>query len=360
MTNSNRITLELLTEDTQAGDVYVAGNFNGWAVKNPAYKMERIGKGRYRLDFALPTPRPEHILYKYTRGSWQTAEQDGNGHDSPNRQLMAGQRIRRDIVAGWRSKPEKTFAERHPIIEIIDSDFPVPEWVKTRRVAALLPHDYYESDKRYPVLLLQDGQNLFDDFAPYGNWALDHKLALLAEKGHHEVIVIAIDHSEHERIVEYTPSVDTKLGIGEGEEYVRFLVDVLKPEVDKRFRTKPGRLHWGIGGSSMGGLAALYAGLIRSDVFSKMMIFSPSLWVVPDLYEVYLPKGKHSRFYMYAGGKESKNLLNIVNHFKTEFFNCAEDTASVEYKEVINPEGTHSEYYWGEAFPDALSWLYFS
>ena len=83
--------------------------------------------------------------------------------------------------------------------------------------------DYDQTQKRYPVLYLQDGQNLFDDYAPYGNWSLDKKLAILAEQGMGDVIIIAIDHAKEKRVEEFTPSYKTKLGIGNGEKYAHRL-----------------------------------------------------------------------------------------------------------------------------------------
>ena len=90
-----------------------------------------------------------------------------------------------------------------PIVRVIEEKFEIPQLGKKRRITALLPHDYNESEKAYPVLYLQDGQNLFDDNAPFGNWAIDRALALMAEKDMGDIIVIAIDHGEKDRIKEY-------------------------------------------------------------------------------------------------------------------------------------------------------------
>ncbi|MBK8112306.1 MAG: hypothetical protein IPK46_19315 [Saprospiraceae bacterium] len=93
---------------------------------------------------------------------------------------------------------------KKPLINVIDEDYLIPHLNRRRRVAALLPHNYATSNKTYPVLYLHDGQNLFDDHAPFGNWGVDKQLAVLAELGI-EVIVIAIDHGGKERIAEYLP-----------------------------------------------------------------------------------------------------------------------------------------------------------
>src|SRR5690606_23404738 len=99
-----------------------------------------------------------------------------------------------------------------PIIEIINENFEIPQLIKTRRIAALLPYDYHTSNKKYPVLYLQDGQNLFDDYAPFGSWELPKQLTYLAKHGLGDVIIVAIDHAESERIKEFTPTKVTALG----------------------------------------------------------------------------------------------------------------------------------------------------
>ena len=101
---------------------------------------------------------------------------------------------------------------------VISESFEIPQLIKTRRITALLPYDYNSSDRRYPVLYLQDGQNLFDDYAPFGNWGIDKKLAHLAGQGKGDIIIVAIDHAEEERIAEFTPSYNTRLGKGRGKE----------------------------------------------------------------------------------------------------------------------------------------------
>jgi len=107
-----------------------------------------------------------------------------------------------------------------PIIEIIEEEYEIPQLGRKRRISALLPADYYESDKSYPVLYLKDGQNLFDENAPFGNWAIDRSLEDLYKDGYKDIIVIAIDHGGEDRITEYLPYFNIKFGKGEGELYL--------------------------------------------------------------------------------------------------------------------------------------------
>jgi len=248
-----------------------------------------------------------------------------------------------------------------PVIEVIEEAFEIPQLGKKRRITALLPHDYYESEEIYPVLYLQDGQNLFDDNAPFGNWAIDRSLANLSKEGKGKLIIIAIDHGEKDRIKEYTPFLENKFGSGDGKKYVRFVTDRLKPYVDKKYRTLSDRANTAIGGSSMGGLISIYSALVYPEVYGKLMIFSPALWVVPNIHfefiDFYTPFT--TQLFLYAGGKESENHLKNVKKLEQAIKKRNGERKAIEMKVVINKEGEHSEYYWGQVFPEAVKWLFF-
>ena len=172
----------------------------------------------------------------------------------------------------------------YPRIEILDEAYEIPQLGRNRRISVLLPHDYYQTDKKYPVLYLHDGQNLFDEYAPYGNWGVDKTMESLAKKGIGDVIIVAIDHGGVLRIQEYLPYSTPRYTEAEGNLYLKFMLDDLKPMIDSRFRVKTDRKSTGIGGSSLGGLISLYAGFKHTDVFGNMMIFSPSLWISEEIY----------------------------------------------------------------------------
>ncbi|HMP30496.1 MAG TPA: alpha/beta hydrolase-fold protein, partial [Saprospiraceae bacterium] len=195
-----------------------------------------------------------------------------------------------------------------PIIEIIDENFMIPQLNRTRRISALLPYDYYSTDKKYSVLYLHDGQNLFDDYAPYGNWGVDKTLAKMAAQGQSDTIIIAIDHGGELRIKELIPFKTRKFGEVEGEQYLDFMMHTLRPMINEKYRIHQDRNCTGIGGSSLGGLISLYAGFKYPHIFGKMMIFSPSLWVTNDIYieALNFPNDIATDIYLYAGGLESE------------------------------------------------------
>ena len=178
---------------------------------------------------------------------------------------------------------------------------------------------------------------------------------MLARNCKADVIVIAIEHGDKRRLSEYAP-YHSRMGKGEGEEYVAFLTDTLKPYVDKHFRTLPDRPHTGIGGSSMGGLISLFGGLHRPDVFGKLMIFSPSLWVSSQIYDAakqYHPPAD-SHVYLFAGRKESRYMVPAVEGMR----DCLRKW-QVHVQLHIDPQGKHHEERWGHEFPRALEWLFF-
>lgn len=250
----------------------------------------------------------------------------------------------------------------YPIIELIDHGFEIPQLGKNRRIWALLPHDYYDSDKNYPVLYLQDAQNLFDDGAPFGSWSIDRHLMEMSASGIGELIVIGIDHGGKERIQEYSPYFHRKFGDGQGKDYANFIIETLKPYVDSHYRTKAHRIYTGIGGSSMGALISAYIGIVHPTYFSKMMIFSPSFWYSD---EIYFDAFKYNytlpmRMFIYAGEKETRFMSQHINQFKDAVTHGFFSSKLTTFNLVIDPNGQHQEKYWGDIFPAAVRWLFFS
>ncbi len=160
---------------------------------------------------------------------------------------------------------------------------------RERTVRVYLPPGYDDAGGDYPVLYLQDAQSLFSA-GPYGDWRADETVDSLVAAGVFPgLIMVGVDNGPA-RWDEYGPWPNTHMADwvdlswarptegGEGGAYVDFLVGTLKPEIDRRYRTRPGPEDTGIGGSSMGGLIALYAGVTRPDVFSRVLAMSSAVW----------------------------------------------------------------------------------
>jgi predicted alpha/beta superfamily hydrolase len=255
-----------------------------------------------------------------------------------------------------------TMTEFRPIIEVIEEAYEIPQLNATRKISALLPHDYYKTDKKYPVLYLQDGQNLFNPLAEYGDWAIDKSMAKLAEEGLKDLIIIAIDHGEQERIIEYLPYYHPRFGQGKGNFYIQFMIEKLIPYINNHYRTLTDFDHTGIGGSSMGGLISLHAGLSNPRVFGKMMIFSPSLWISRMIFnniKTFTPL-EESRIYLYAGGQESDEHLPNARQMETIIRNKMVKGHNIDFHFSVNELGNHSEVHWREEFPEAIKWLFFN
>lgn len=151
-------------------------------------------------------------------------------------------------------------------------------------VVVCLPPEYaYEPNRRYPVLYLHDGQNVFDDFpmSPFGvQWGVDTTARALIHAGIVEpIILVAIGNAGRDRIDEYTPTRDNAHDAGGmADRYGEMLVYEIKPFIDNRYRTRRSAADTGLAGSSLGGLLTLHLGLTHPQVFGKLGLLSPSVW----------------------------------------------------------------------------------
>jgi predicted alpha/beta superfamily hydrolase len=153
-----------------------------------------------------------------------------------------------------------------------------PQLGNERDILAYLPPSYATSERRYPVIYMHDGQNLFDPATSFGGeWEVDQTMEAASRDGL-EAIVIGIPNLGEERCNEYSPFTDPSNGGGKGDDYLAFIVETLKPIIDADFRTHPGRLHTGIAGSSMGGLITIYGFFHNQQTFGFCGAMSPSLW----------------------------------------------------------------------------------
>jgi predicted alpha/beta superfamily hydrolase len=356
-----QLNILLTTDEDDARPVYISGNFNNWHTQDLNFEMEKIGNGLYHFKFASHFVYPEELLYKFTKGDWSEVEIDKYGNRTENRSCKDHCGVRKEHVDKWRKNWLPFKPNFLPKVHLISEEFEIPQLNKTRRIWALLPYDYEESNETYPVLYLQDAQNLFNEKAKYGNWEIDKKLAVMSEYKIGKIIVIAIEHAEHDRIKEYNVG-KTLLGVGQGKKYIRFITDTLKPFIDKNFRTKTEREHTGIGGSSMGGLVSIFSGLMYPEVYGKLMIFSPSLWVIPkmDFANIDFSEPGDTKIYLYAGGDESATMIEHVKKFKKNMIQNEFVTSKMKINLSINIRGKHNETYWSDEFPKAIEWLFFN
>lgn len=359
ITNTNSgLQIHLKTDEDDIRPVYISGNFNNWRTQDKEFMMEKIGLNCYQYEFSNDFNYPKELLYKFTKGDWSEVEIDAAGNRTENRSTKKHSGIQNEFVARWRKNWLPFKQSFLPQVLLISDKFEIPQLNKTRKIWALLPHDYDKSSERYPVMYLQDAQNLFNENAKYGNWEIDKKLAVMAEYQIGKIIVIAIEHAENDRIKEYNVG-KTVLGKGQGKKYIQFVTETLKPFVDSNFRTKKEREFTGIGGSSMGGLISVFCGLMYPKIFGKLMIFSPSLWVVPKL-TINMENQDDTKIYLYAGGDESETMIEHVRSFKKNIIASEFVKDKMKINLSINMRGKHNETYWSDEFPKAIEWLFFN
>ena len=149
-----------------------------------------------------------------------------------------------------------------------------------RQLRVWLPRGYDDTTERYPVLYLQDGQNLFGGETAFAgvSWGFGATAQRLIDAGRMlPVILVGIDNAGAGRTDEYTPVAWRGRG-GAAADFGRVLIERIKPFIDQHYRTLPGRESTAIGGSSLGGLFSLWLALEHPDVFGLVMAMSPSVW----------------------------------------------------------------------------------
>ena len=160
---------------------------------------------------------------------------------------------------------------------------PLPgNFVAQRPVQVWLPPNYErDTERRYPVLYLHDGQNVFDAAAAGAEWQVDETAQRLVVDGQIQPLIIVAVHNTSRRIDEYTATARTFEGQTRGglaPAYARYLIEQLKPSIDARYRTLPDAAHTAVGGSSLGGIMSLWLAVHHGDVFGSALVVSPSLW----------------------------------------------------------------------------------
>jgi len=336
------------TPDPKA--IYLAGGFNDWSPGKPAWQ--------FTANALQQSLAPGNYEYKLVRGSWDKVECGANGGPFGNRSLHVVHDTTIYLaIADWQ--------DLHPAIQrthtasanvhIISEKFDMPQLGKQRRVWIYLPKGYETSKKKYPVIYMHDGQNLFDGYTSgFGEWGVDEFLDSL-KAGQQQFIVVGVDHGGEARTVEYSP-YESKYGKPLGAQYVDFLVETLKPYIDSHYQTLTDAKHTTVAGSSMGGLISMYAELKYPKVFGSAGVFSPAFWVNPPIYDLAkTDTQKAGRFYFVCGDQEGDmevgdmyKMANIVNYKMVPY---------TEVEAIVIKGAKHNEAQWRGAFPAFYQWL---
>lgn len=282
------------------GTLYLTGGFNDWQPGERRFAFERSVEQPSGVVWTLDVERarlgPTPIEFKFTRGSWQSVETDGVFDDVPNHVLSARQvedwppqalmvlDFRVPAFSDQRKAAERPRPTPSVVGRLVSFELESELLANTRLVRVWLPPDYdarAADGRRYPVLYLQDGQNLFDASTSFGGveWQVDEALSRGIEaRLLPPLVVVGIDHAGLARAPEYNPP-ETRFpgGPGRGERYVEFLERELLPAVEARYRVAREGSGRAIGGSSFGANIALYAAMRAPELFGALLLESPSV-----------------------------------------------------------------------------------
>lgn len=230
-----------------------------------------------------------------------------------------------------------------------------------RPVGVHLPPGYdLDSAARYPVLYLQDGQNLFDPATAFGGvpWHCDETADRLVLAGEcRPVILVGVGNSP-DRLREYGPR-ERPHPDDLSRDYARFLIEELKPSIDRTYRTLPDET--GVGGSSMGGLISLHLAVWHPGVFRRCLAMSPSLWWDGEAFARSAAWPAGVRLWLDTGGREGgtpaamRANLRRTRRLAARFRRA---TRGDGFRYVEAPDAGHNEAAWGARFGDALAFLF--
>jgi predicted alpha/beta superfamily hydrolase len=351
--------------------IYISGDFNSWGLGTTAWPMSLLPDGSYAAR--LPEWVRGNNEFKFHLGDWGHEAINARGSKLGNfnanfspRKAMFEYRI--DGWLGINAWP-KVGSTAPRGVSLLSDDMGIPQLARNRRIWVYLPPDYGQPNKRYPVIYMQDGQNVFDKATSFaGEWGVDETLDRLGAQGDAGAIVIAIDNGGRTRNAEFHP-IDPDTGRpGKADAYLDFIVQTLKPLVDRAFATKPDRLNTAIMGASSGGTLALYGALKHPDVFGKAAMFSTPLWLAPRFDVMVATSNSHragTKLWFICGATEktgqdpagifARDQPQLIDALATAGF-----SRTSQLNATIDPQGQHNEQFWGRTFENAYKWLFAS
>jgi predicted alpha/beta superfamily hydrolase len=327
--------------------VFIAGNIEEFGNWNPGIVLlDNMGNKTWSKKFRVP--KGFRLEYKFTKGSWATEALGSDSSVPQNSVLIANSDTSFDItIMNWRDK--FNFTVKGQITGKVDyhKNF-VIEGLKSRDIFVWLPPGYdLESDKRYPVLYMHDGQNLVDPRKSntFIDWQIDETADSLIRNGEIEPIIIVGINNTDNRGTEYSK---TSLG----ELYMKLIVEEIKPFIDKNYRTLPDRLNTAVGGSSMGGLISFIMAWDYPEVFSKAACFSPAFkfrdFNYIDQIKNYTGKKKNLMFYIDNGGVGLESILQAGIDEMIETLKGKEYQVEKDFFVFIDRDAEHNEAAWAK------------
>lgn len=387
------VRIVVFTPDAaDVGAIYMSGSFDGWAERGR--KLEKLADGVFATN--LSGKAGDTLEYKFTRlGTWASVEKNADGGEVHNYTLTLAtygnfQQTLVHIVARWADHPAPAraieFAARGAATPAgatprrstrsgdirVHSDVKSPQLGNARTVQVYLPPGYDRDEKqRYPVLYMQDGNNVFDAATAFGGveWAADETAERLIAAGQiRKLIIVAIDNTP-DRVNEYTAAQEPTRGGGKADAYLKFVIDTVKPLIDQTYRTLPDAANTAIGGSSLGGVISLYAVYSRPDVFGSAAVVSPAVWWAERHMLTFVknaPAELKPKLWIDIGTNEGTSTGNLAP-FSRAVRDCRDLVEilkqrghvvgdSLRYEEIEG--GNHNERDWAARFDRILMFLF--
>lgn len=345
-----------LPDDTS---VYITGSVEQLGMWNPA-KVKMESKGGHTWIKEILINRPLSIEYKYTLGSWERegANADGSPLSNFNTNVSQDKTVK-DTVLFWTKGPRQRVVHGQITGTVKYHRALKGAGIQDRDLIVWLPPGY-EADKsrRYPVIYMHDGQNIFDPVtSAFGvDWSIDETADDLIKKKVIEPVIVVGIYNTSDRMKEYTPG-------NKGTAYMEFVVKTVKPLIDSTYRTKPDRKNTIAGGSSAGGIISFMLVWEHPDVFAKAICMSPAFktpvsmaagWDYGKVVATSSDKKKAVFFYIDNGGVGLESQLQpgideMINALKSKGYKEGKD-----FVVVIDPTAKHSEADWAKRFPNAV------
>ncbi len=341
--------------------IYLASSLNTWNPADNNYKLTADGNGTPQIVIPEGTGT---VQFKFTRGTgWTTVEGGASGEEIGNRSFTftgSPQTLSLTILS-WKDLAGTSGSTAASNVRVLSNSFNMPQLNRSRRIWLYLPPDYQSTTKRYPVLYMHDGQNLFDAQTSFsGEWGVDETLNNLFNSGDYGAIVVGIDNGGGTRLDEYSPWLNPSYGGGEGAAYIDFIAQTLKPYIDANYRTLTDPENTCLFGSSMGALISTYGAVTYPNVFGKVGSFSPAYWFVLTNLTSYIsntPNGLSGLKVFHLGGQnESATMVTHINSITNGLI--SKGLLSARSKIQVDADGAHSEWYWKREFGAAYKWLF--
>jgi enterochelin esterase-like enzyme len=284
---------------------------------------------------------------------------DKRGTESLNLNEQPGDAMPEGPPAGVEGTP-------HPRLRV-HRGFPSNYLPENRDLIVYLPPGYGdEAERSYPVLYLQDGQNLFDgrtSFIKGRTWEVREQADAAIEAGEVEpLVIVGIYNTGDRRLAEYTFQRDWQMGGGEADEYGLMLTRELMPWIASQYRVRQEREATGVGGSSLGGLVSLFLGLRHAEVFGKLAVLSPSVWwnhksILGYLNERAPQVWERPRVWLDVGDKEGQRALKDAEQLNRRLkANGWRPGETLHFEKVHG--GTHDESSWARRVRPMLRFLF--